>query len=77
MDGLRLDAAGVHGSATITSDVSDILELEVVAGFYDDQGRLLGTGRFVHHLDEGTGHATRSPGHPARTSTSTSPSRQT
>ena len=52
LDGLTLDDRGVHGSALVTSDVSEILEFEAVAGFYDADGRLLGTGRFVHHLDE-------------------------
>lgn len=39
----------VSGVVTVTSDVSDLLELQVLAGFYDAHGRLLGTGRFVHH----------------------------
>ena len=51
-DGLTMDADGVHGSALITSDVSDVLEFEALAGFYDTNGHLIGTGRFVHHLDE-------------------------
>jgi hypothetical protein len=50
---LRLDGEGLHGSAEIVSDVSDVLEFEALAGFYDAQGDLLGTGRFVYHLDEG------------------------
>jgi hypothetical protein len=49
---LTFDGARVRGSATVTSDVSDVLELEAVAGFYDREGRLLGTARHVHHLDE-------------------------
>jgi hypothetical protein len=53
---LRLDAGTLDGTAQITSDVSHLLEFEAVAGFYDEQGRLLGTGRFVHHLEEGQGH---------------------
>lgn len=47
----------VTGRLRVTSDVSELLELEVVAGFYDRDGRFLGTGRAVHHLDEGAGHA--------------------
>lgn len=39
----------VSGVVTVTSDVSDLLELQVLAGFYDADGRLMGTGRFVHH----------------------------
>ena len=53
---LRLEAGTLSGSAQITSDVSELLEFEAVAAFYDAQGLLLGTGRFVHHLDEGSGH---------------------
>ena len=52
LQGLTLDAEGVHGSALVVSDVSEILEFEALAGFYDADGRLIGTGRFVHHLDE-------------------------
>jgi hypothetical protein len=51
---LRFDGTTVSGTATITSDVSDILELEAVAGFYDRAGVLIGTGRDVYHLDEST-----------------------
>ena len=49
---LRFDGRTVRGSTSITSDVSDILELEVLAGFYDADGALLGTAREVYHLDE-------------------------
>lgn len=40
----------VSGAVLVTSDVSDLLELQVLAGFYDKGGNLLGTNRFVHHL---------------------------
>jgi len=53
---LRFDGTTLFGVATVTSDVSELLELEAVAGFYDDQGRLVGTGRFVHHLGAEHGH---------------------
>jgi hypothetical protein len=49
---LRFDGRTVSGTARITSDVSDILELEALAGFYDRDGALLGTARDVYHLDE-------------------------
>lgn len=49
---LRLDGATVTGAVHITSDVSDVLELQVLAGFYDARGNLLGTGRATYHLDE-------------------------
>ena len=51
--GLRFDGTAVHGTLTITSDVSDILELQVLAGFFDADGHYLGEGRFTHHLVEG------------------------
>ena len=46
---LALDRTKVTGRLTVTSDVSDLLELQVVAGFYDRDGRLVSTRRFVHH----------------------------
>ncbi|WP_420175056.1 hypothetical protein [Luteococcus sp. OSA5] len=48
---LRLTKTQVSGSVTVTSDISELLELQVVAGFHDASGRLLGTERFTHHLD--------------------------
>lgn len=51
LQGLQLDGSSVKGSITITSDVSELLELQVVAGFHDASGKLLGTARFTHHLD--------------------------
>lgn len=42
----------VTGAVVVTSDVSDVLDLEVVAGFYSSDGRLIGSDRFVHHLVE-------------------------
>jgi hypothetical protein len=53
---LRFDGGVLHGVATVTSDVSEILDFEALAGFYDDRGRLLATATFVHHLAEGHGH---------------------
>ncbi|WP_377321219.1 hypothetical protein ACFJIY_19030 [Pimelobacter simplex] len=53
---VTFDGERVTGSLDITSDVSDLLELQVLAGFYDAGGRLLGTARFTHHLDESTHH---------------------
>ncbi|MFI2646111.1 hypothetical protein [Micromonospora fulviviridis] len=51
-DDLTLNRDTVSGSIKVTSDVSAILELQVVAGLYDSNGQLLHTGRFVHHLTE-------------------------
>jgi len=59
--GLAFDGARVRGSATITSDVSDLLEFQAVAGFYDRKGRLLGTAQYVHHADESLGHENAGP----------------
>lgn len=56
LSALRFDGKAVHGTATITSDVSDILEFEALAGFYSSTGQLVGTGRFTYHLDEGRDH---------------------
>ena len=57
-EGLVFDGQAATGSVKVTSDVSDLLELQVLAGFYDDRGNLLGTARFVHHLGaEGHGHS--------------------
>lgn len=62
---LRLDADGLHGTAEITSDVSDVLEFEALAGFYDADGALVGTGRFVYHLDESAPDAEARSGPPS------------
>ena len=48
---LRLSGDQVAGAVNVTSDVSEIIDLEVLAGFYDRSGRLLATSRFVHHVD--------------------------
>ncbi len=45
---LRLDGTRVTGALRVTSDVSELLELQVLVGFYDRDGRLLGTNRYVH-----------------------------
>ena len=60
MDKLVFDGSRVSGRVRITSDVSDILELEALAGFYGRDGKLLGTNRFVYHLVE-EGHSHRGP----------------
>lgn len=57
LDSPAFDGSTVSGAVRVTSDVSEVLELQVLAGFYDEQGNLLGTNRFVHHLgDGGHGH---------------------
>ncbi len=44
------------GRVRITSDVSEVLDLQVVTGFYDMTGRYLGQGRFVHHHGTNEAH---------------------
>jgi hypothetical protein len=56
-DHLTVADGAVSGRLLITSDVSDVLELQVLAGFYDEHGTFLGTGRVVYHLDEGADHS--------------------
>ena len=61
LTGLRLEEGAVTGAVTVTSDVSELLDLEVLAGFYDRDGTLLATGRHVEHLDESAGHPEDGP----------------
>lgn len=64
LERLAVTAGSATGIIRITSDVSDLLELQILAGFYDEQGKLVGTGRYVHHTEE-DGHAHAGP--PAET----------
>ena len=57
LEDLTFDGGSVSGAVRVTSDVSDVLDLEVLAGFYDATGVLVGNARFVHHLAEDTTHA--------------------
>ena len=57
---LTLNLEAVSGSIQVTSDVSAILELQVVAGLYDSKGQLLHTDRFVYHATE-DGHDHEAP----------------
>ncbi len=59
--GLRLEGARVTGEVTVTSDVSEILELQVLVGFYDRAGRLLGTNRYDRLEGHQDGHAGAAP----------------
>ncbi|MCW2778012.1 MAG: hypothetical protein JWN17_1737 [Frankiales bacterium] len=56
LTGTRLAADGVHTRVDVTSDVSDVLALEVVAHFYDARGALLGSGRATHSDEEMVAH---------------------
>ncbi len=57
LEDTTFNGSAVSGAVRITSDVSDVLELQVLAGFYDLDGRFLGTSRFVHHLGADHAHA--------------------
>ena len=51
MADLTLGSGGVAGALTVTSDVSELIVLEVHAGFFDRAGGLLGTQVKVHRDD--------------------------
>lgn len=58
LEDATFSGSAVSGVVRVTSDVSDVLELQVLAGFYDRHGKFLGTSRFVHHLGaDGHAHA--------------------
>jgi hypothetical protein len=46
---LALRDATVTGTLTVTSDVSEVIDLQVLVGFYDARGGLLGTGSWEKH----------------------------
>ncbi len=50
----RLSGGVVTGQVSVTSDVSALLDLQVLAGFYDARGLLLGTAAFDLHGDHET-----------------------
>jgi hypothetical protein len=58
--GVTFDGRALHGSLTVTSDVSEILALQVLAGFYDADGRFVGQARWDFRPPE-EGHE---EGHP-------------
>ncbi len=58
---VTFDGRRITGSLEVTSDVSDVLELQVLAGFYDAAGALIGRNRFTYHLDEEAHHADGPP----------------
>ena len=66
---VQVSGGVVTGRLKVVSDVSEILELQVLAGFYDDRGDFLGTGRAVFHLDEEEGHPHEEAGSPNETET--------
>jgi hypothetical protein len=50
--GLSFDGHTLSGIVFVTTDVSTLLDLQVLAGFYDADGRLIGHGRFSYQNDE-------------------------
>jgi hypothetical protein len=52
VDGLAFDGKSVSGALRVTSDVSAVLDLEVIAGFYDAGGSVIGSSRFVYHATD-------------------------
>ena len=46
---LRLDGGVVSGVLTVTSDVSEVIDLQVQVGFYDTAGAFLGTATYEKH----------------------------
>ena len=46
----------MDGVLRVTSDVSDLLELQVLVAYYDRAGHLLGVRRSTHHATEGHDH---------------------
>ncbi|MFE3187690.1 hypothetical protein ACFXHA_01695 [Nocardia sp. NPDC059240] len=65
LSGTRLDGATVHGTLAVTSDVSDLLALEVRADFYDASGHLVGSGRFERADGESAAGSHAGNGHVA------------
>lgn len=53
LEGSAFDGAAVTTTVQVSSDTSDLLALQLLAGFYDASGALLGTARF--NLDEAVG----------------------
>ncbi|MVU82734.1 hypothetical protein GPX89_36560 [Nocardia sp. ET3-3] len=58
----RVDVSSVHGVLTITSDVSDVLALEVHAAFYDATGHLVATGTFEQAAEQSLTPGAHTPG---------------
>ena len=56
LSGLRLSDGRVTGRLRVTSDVSDLLELQVLVAYYDRTGALLGVRRSTHHATDEHAH---------------------
>lgn len=60
LEGARFDRTGVSATVHITSDVSELMDLQVQVGFYDARGQLLGSSQWEQH---GDGHTSDDEGH--------------
>lgn len=49
LEDLAFNGTAVTGTLSTTGATSSLLDLQVLAGFYNDNGTLLGTARFDHH----------------------------
>ncbi len=67
LTGLQLTPTGVAGRIEVTSDVSDLLELQVEAAFYDAAGRRLGQASYLRHTTQETLEAHDTGQDPAET----------
>ena len=59
LTGLRFANGRLTGTLTVTSDVSEIVDLQVLAGFYDASGALLRTGTWEKHGEGDSGGTVR------------------
>lgn len=57
LSSLTLADGRVSGTLRVTSDVSDLLELQVLVAYYDAAGDLLGVRRSTHHATGGHDHS--------------------
>lgn len=62
LEGLAFNGSAVTGTLSTTDTTSSLLDLQVLAGFYDDNGSLLGTARFDRHLESEGPHAAATEG---------------
>lgn len=68
LEGSAFDGTAVTTAVQVSSDVSDLLALQLLAGFYDASGALIGTARFDEDHAVGTAPETEPPSsrHPVR-----------
>ena len=49
LSSFHLERGAVTGTLAVTSDVSELIDLQVMVGFYDRRGSLLGTASYDKH----------------------------